>query len=177
MLESSDDHGQTHHDQRTDGDDLDQGEPEFGFAEGLHGAQVQHQQQGDAGQARDPQGQVAPPEGDVVRDGHDIRDAGDNPAEPVGPAGEEGGPGAEQVAGEVGEGLVVEVAQQQLAHGAHDEEEHEADDHVHEDDRGAGDGDGLAGAHEQAGADGAADCDELDMAIGESAFELGGRAG
>src|SRR5690606_7656254 len=77
------------------------------------------------------------------------------------------------IAGEVGESLVFEVAQQQLAHGAHDEEEHEADDHVNEDDRWAGDRDGLARAHEQAGADSAANGDQLDMTIGESALESG----
>ncbi|MBM7769742.1 hypothetical protein JOE62_003155 [Glutamicibacter nicotianae] len=62
---------------------------------------------------------------------------------------------------------------EQLAHGAHDEEEHEADDHVDEDDRRAGDRNGLAGAHEQAHADRAANGDQLEVSIGEPALESG----
>ena len=105
--------------------------------------------------------------------GHDVGDARDHPAEPVGPAGEEPGPGAEDVTGEIGEVLVVGVAQQQFAHRTHHEEEHETDDHVHEDDGGPGDRDGLSRTHEQAGADGPADGDQLDVAVGEPSLKMG----
>ena len=68
------------------------------------------QQDGHGGQARDPQRQPGPEFLGVAGDGDDVRDAGDHPAEPVGPAGEEAGPGAEEVRGEVAEGFVVQVA-------------------------------------------------------------------
>ena len=82
------------------------------------------------------------------------------------------GPGAQEVAGEVAEGLVVQVGEQDLAHGPHDEEQHEADDHVDEDDGRAGQRDGLAGAHEQSGADRAADGQQLDVAVAQGAGEV-----
>ena len=123
---------------------------------------------------RDPQRQARPEFLGVAGDGDDVRDAGDHPAEPVGPAGEEAGPRAQEVGGEVAEGLVVQVGQQQLAHGPHDEEQHEADDHVDEDDGRAGRRDGLARAHEQAGADGAADGDQLDVPVAELPLKVGG---
>ncbi|MNE69941.1 hypothetical protein D3C80_1656990 [compost metagenome] len=66
----------------------------------------------------------------------------------------------------------MQVGQQQLAHCAHDEEQHEADDHVDKDDGRPSQADGLARAHEQAGADGTADGDQLDMAVGQVAFEF-----
>ena len=44
----------------------------------------------------------------------------------------------EQVSREVAEGFVVQVGQQEFAHGPHHEEQHEADDHVDEDDGRAG---------------------------------------
>lgn len=102
-----------------------------------------------------------------------VRDPGDYPAEPVGPPREEACPRPQQVGREIAEGLVVEVAEQQFAHGPHDEEQHEPDDHVHEDHGGAGGGDGLAGAHEEAGTDCAADGNELDVPVAELAFEVG----
>ena len=159
-------------DQGDDGDHLDDGEPELRFTEGLDGGEVQQDQHHGREQCRDPQGRAGGELVHVAGDGDDVRHAGDHPEEPVGPAGEEAGPRAQEVAGEVAEGLVVQVGEQDLAHGAHDEEQHEADDHVHEDDGRAGEGDGLAGAHEQAGADGAADGEELDVAVAQPTGEM-----
>ena len=108
----------------------------------------------------------------IAGDRDHIGNAGHNPAEPVGPAGEVSGHGAQQVCGEVDKGFVLEVGQQQLAHGTHHEKQHKADDHVDEDDRGTGEADGLARAHEQTGTDGTANGDQLDMAIGQAALQL-----
>ena len=57
-----------------------------------------------------------------------------------------------------------------LADGAHQEEHDDADQDIHEDDRGAGQRDRFAGAQEQTGADSAADGDELYMAVAEASF-------
>ncbi|CRK49391.1 hypothetical protein RHCRD62_10246 [Rhodococcus sp. RD6.2] len=167
------DHGEPDDDERDDGDDLDESEPELGFTEGLHRREVERDQEYDGGERRDPQGQRTPPVGHVAGDRDDVGDAGDDPAEPVRPAGEEAGPRSEVVACEVGEGPVPGVRQQQFAHRPHDEEQHRADDHVDEQHRGPGQGDGLARAHEQAGADGTADRHELDVPVGQ----LPGQAG
>ena len=159
-------------DQGHDGDHLDDGEPELRFTEGLHGGEVQEDQDHGREQRRDPQGRAGSELVHVAGNGDDVRHPGDHPEEPVGPAGEEAGPRAQEVAGEVAEGLVVQVGEQDLAHGPHHEEQHEADDHVDEDDGRAGERDGLAGAHEQAGADRAADGEQLDVAVAEGAGEV-----
>ena len=67
--------------------------------------------------------------------------------------------------GKIGEGFIFEIGEQQLAHGAHDEKQESADDDVGEDNGRAGQMDGFARAHKQAGADGAADGDELQVAV------------
>ena len=75
--------------------------------------------------------------------------------------------------GDVGEGLVGQVGQQYLAQGSHDQEEDGADHRVDEEHTGAGQGDRLSRSHEQPGSDRSADGDELDVAVGEVALELG----
>src|SRR4029453_3794388 len=106
-------------------------------------------------------------------DRDDVSDAGNDPAEPVGPAREEPGPGTQQVRCKVAEGFIVQVAQEQLAHGGNDEEEHEADDHVHENDGGTSCRNGLSRAHEQARANCTAYRDQLDVAVTELPLEGG----
>lgn len=91
--EAGDDHVQAGGDQADDGDDLDQGEPELHFTEHLHRHQVQRQQQPYAGQRRYPLRQFREPELCICRDRDHVGDAGDHPAEPVGPAGEVACPG------------------------------------------------------------------------------------
>ncbi|MNN71241.1 hypothetical protein D3C81_1871600 [compost metagenome] len=86
--------GRDHHvkagaDQGANGHDLDHGEPELHFPEHLDRHQVQRQQQPDTGQRRYPQWHVREPELCIGRNGNHIGNAGDNPAEPVGPAGKE----------------------------------------------------------------------------------------
>ena len=166
------DHDDAGADEGEDGHHLDDGEPEFGFAERLDAGEVQHNQHHRGDQGRDPQRCAGRELVDVPGDRDDVGHAGHHPEEPVGPARKEARPGAQEVAGEVAEGLVVQVGEQDLAHGPHDEEQHEADDHVDENDGRAGQGDGLAGAHEQSGADRAADGQQLDVAVAQGAGEV-----
>jgi len=84
-----------------------------------------------------------------------------------GPAGEISGPRTEQVGGEIAEGFVFKIGKQQFAHRAHDEKQHKADDHIHEDNGRTGKADGFSGAHKQAGTDGTADSNQLNMAVRE----------
>ena len=126
------DHTATNDNQGDDGDDLNHGEPEFDFAEVLHGDQVQGQQNSDDSERRNPCLQVRPPHVQVADDCDDVRDGGDHPHEPVGPAEEEARHGADEVGGEVREGLVPQVGEQNLAHSSQYQEDDGADEHVHE---------------------------------------------
>ena len=130
--EADGDHAATNDNQGDDGDNLNHGEPEFDFAEVLHGDQVQGQQNADDGERRDPWLQVGPPHVQVADDCDDVRDGGNHPHEPVGPAEEEARHGADKVGGEVREGLVPQVGEQNLAHSSQHQEDDGADEHVHE---------------------------------------------
>ena len=66
----------------------------------------------------------------------------------------------------------MQVGEKQLAHGAHDEKEEKPDDGVDHHNGGAGQADGFSGAHEQAGSDGAANGDELDVTVAEASLQL-----
>ena len=109
----------------------------------------------------------------VAGDCDDVRNTGDNPEEPVRPADEEPGAKTKNVGNEVGEGLVLGVRKQNLTHGAQHEVDNATDNCVDEDDGGAGQGNGLRRAEEEAGTDGTANCDQLDVSVTESALELG----
>ena len=102
--------------------------------------------------------------------GGDFGDAGDDPDQPVRPAGDEAEERAEELAGVLREGARDRAVHEQFAERPHDEEDDQAGDGVHEDQAGSGLGDGLARAEEEAGADGAADRDHLDLAAAEPAL-------
>ena len=78
----------------------------------------------------------------------------------------------QQVGGKVLEALVIQVRQEQLAHRPHHEIEHDADDQVHQHDAGPRGVDGLAGTHEQASADGAANGDQLDVPVTQGSVQV-----
>ena len=166
------DHAETHDDQGYDRDDLDERKPEFRLAEGLdrHGVEGEEQQRRRTD--GDPRGQVWPPEVRVAGDRDHVGNAGDHPARPVGPPRHEAGPRADEVAGDVREGRVLVVGEQQLTEGAHEQEEDRTDDHVDQQDRGARDGDRLTRAHEQARSDCTANGDQLNVAIFQRSLEL-----
>ena len=105
------DHDETNDDQRKNRNDLDQREPEFCFTKRLHGHRVQGEQQDCRNDNRDPRGRLWPPESDVSGDGDHVGDAGDDPAHPVRPAGDEPGPGPDEVAGDVSERVIARVRQ------------------------------------------------------------------
>ena len=158
--------------------DFDHGEPEFRLAEHFHGNEI------DAGE-RHKEAQFDKPfprvevyaerteERDEIRaDGCDFGHAGQDEHDPVRPAGEFAPRAAEVAGDEVDEGVLAWVAVHHFADGAHEQEHDEAHADVHEDDARSGQRDRLAGAEEQAGADGAADGDELDVAVFQAAFHV-----
>ena len=103
----------------------------------------------------------------------DVSDTRNHPEEPVRPANEESGAQTENIGDEVGEGLVLGVREQNLTHGAQNKVDNATDDGVDEDDGGAGEGDGLCRAEEEAGTDSTADGNQLDVPVAEPALELG----
>ncbi|MPN00118.1 hypothetical protein SDC9_147312 [bioreactor metagenome] len=171
-LEVHGNHHQADNNQRHDSDNFDHREPELHLTEHFHGGKVKAQQQDHYRPRGDPVGKTGEPELRVGRDRDHVGDADDDPAEPVGPASEETCPGAEQIGREIDERAILQIGQQQLAHRPHHEEQHEADDGVDEDDGRPGQRDGLAGAHEQAGSDSAANGDQLDVAVGQVALQV-----
>ena len=115
---------------------------------------------------------VFDPEIPVSGDSNEFGHSSDNPTEPVGPSQEESCPRADQIGCEILEALVIEVVHEQLAHGSHDEVEHGPDDEVGHDDAWSGSVDGFPGSEEQAGPDGATDCDQLDVTVVQIAVEV-----
>ena len=114
------DHAETDDDQGDDRDDLDEREPELRLTERLDRHRVEGKEQQSRRTDGDPRGQVRPPEVRVAGDRNHVGDAGDHPARPVGPARHEAGPRADEVAGDVREGRVLVVGEQQLTEGAHE---------------------------------------------------------
>ena len=166
------DHAETDDDQGDDRDDLDERKPELRLAEGLdrHGVEGEEQQRRRTD--GDPRGQVRPPKVRVAGDRDHVGDAGDHPARPVGPPRHKACPGANEVAGDVREGRVLVVGEQQLTEGTHEQEEDRADDHVDQQDRGARDRNRLTGAHKQARANRATDGNQLDVAVFQRALKF-----
>lgn len=112
------------------------------------------------------------PETPIRGDGDDVGHACDDPAQPIRPSQKESCPRAEEVSGKILKRLPLQVVQQQLAHGTHDEEEHCADNEVGHHDARTGSADGFAGAHKQAGTYGAANGNKLDVPIAEASPEV-----
>ena len=165
-------HGETDDDQRNDRDDLDEREPELRLAEGLDRHRVEGEEQQGRRADGNPRRQVRPPEVRVAGNRNHVRDAGDHPARPVRPPRHEASPRADQIARNVREGRVLVVGEQQLTQGAHEQEEHRANDHVNQQDRGARDGNRLTRAHEQARADRATNGNQLNVAVFQRALKL-----
>ena len=165
-------HAKTDDDQRNDRNDLDEREPELRLTKGLDRHRVEGEEQQRRRADGDPRGQVRPPEVRVAGDRDHVGDASDHPARPVGPPRHEPSPWPDEVAGDVREGRVLVVGEQQLAEGAHEQKEDRADDHVDQQDRGAGDGDRFTRSHKQARTDRTTDGDQLDVAVFQRALKL-----
>ena len=104
-----------------------------------------------------------PPVVGVDRDRGDVGDAGGRPVEEVHPAGDVRALLAEELPGVGDEGAGGRPVQDELAERAHDEEGEEPADGVGDGQGRAGLGEAAAGAEEEAGADGAADGDHVDV--------------
>ena len=161
---------QADHDHADQGGDLDHREPELQLAEELHGDQVDPEEDHQEDQGGDPLRDGREPVVDVDRGGRQFGHAGDDPHQPVRPAGEVAEERAEELAGVLREGARDRAVEEQFAERPHDEEDDHAREGVHEDEAGAGLGDVRPGAQEEADADGAADRDHLDLAAAEPAL-------
>ncbi|MNM97148.1 hypothetical protein D3C81_1096440 [compost metagenome] len=158
-------------DHADDGRDLDDGEPELHLAERLHAGQVDHVDQHEERQRGDPRGQFRPPVLHVDAHGRQFGHAHQDVEHPVVPAGHEAGEVAAVFIGEVAEGAGDGLVHHHLAELAHDEERHDAGDRVAQQDRRSRHLDGLGDAQEKAGADGAAQRDQLDMPVLQATLE------
>lgn len=170
--EPDDDQDDSDDDQHEYGDDLDEREPEFRLSERPHRNQIEPEDEDHGDRHRDPAGQLGPPESRIRLDAHDVGGCDGEEAQPVGPPDEESRPVPEIVGGEVLEGAVPEIGEQQLSHRPHHDEQHHSDDDVDQEDGRSGRMDPDAGTEEETGADRAADRDELDVAVAEAALEL-----
>ncbi|KAI1696756.1 doxX domain-containing protein [Ditylenchus destructor] len=171
---AADQEPQAETDHPDDGQYLDDGEPELGLAVRLHAGEVDQVDQREEDQRRDPVRHVRPPVAHVDADGGELRHAHQDVEEPVVPAGEEAGEGAEVLVGEVAEGAGDGLVDDHFAELPHDEEGHHAGQRVTQQDRGAGELDGRGDAQEQAGTDRAAQRDQLDVAVFQAALEVVG---
>ena len=123
LAEPEQDDDETDGDHRDDRHHLDDREPELDLAEDTHGDQVRQVEHAQRDQGRDPLRHIGKPVIDVDADGGDLRHARDHPHEPVRPAGEEAGPGADELLGIGGEGTGDRPVQQELTQRPHDEED------------------------------------------------------
>ena len=163
--QSEDDDGQAADDHGDHGHNLDNGEPELeltelGDAQQVGGAD-NHQEHGRRHPCRNRREPV------VYEFAHhgQLNHRDEDVIEPVVPTGDEAG-----ALGPVASGVVAERARLRILNGhfaqrAHDHEDCEAANQVGEQNRGAGQRDGFAGTIEQAGSDGAAQCNQLDMTV------------
>ena len=158
-------HHQPYDNQRHNGDDFNHRKPELHLTKHFYRGEVQAQQQDNHRQRSNPIGEAGEPELGVGGNRHHIGHPSHHPAEPIGPTGEIARPRAKQVCGKVAKRLIFQVREQQLTHGAHDEEEHKTDDHINENDRWPSETDSFSRPHKQACPDGTADRDKLNVSV------------
>ncbi len=131
------------HDQRNNRHDFDNGKPEFKLTKQFYGGNIQAEKHHNTEQGAHPYRKSWKPELKVGADRHHVGNAGNDPTEPVGPAGEIACPGAEQVSSKIAERFIFQIRQQQFAHCPHHEKQHKTDDHINEDNRRPGEADGF----------------------------------
>ncbi len=155
-----------------DGHHLDDGEPELHLAKRLDVGEVdgvdQHEEEG----RRHPGRDLGPPVLDINAHRGQLGHAHQHIEHPVVPAGSKTGEVTPVFVGEVAEGAGYRLFHHHLAQLAHDQEGDKTTDGIAKQHGGARHLDGLGNAEKQAGADGAAQCDELDMAVFQTAFQL-----
>ena len=168
-------HGETGEDQRHDGHDLDEREPEFQLAEHAHRQQVRAVEDDQRDQRRQPLRHLRKPVAHIDADGGQLRHGDDHPHEPVRPAGDEACERSAELLRVGRKRAGHRSIGEQLPQRAHDEEDRHAAERVGEQQPRAGIVDRLGGAEEQAHADRAADGDELDVAVAQVAREVEAR--
>ncbi|MCY1368006.1 hypothetical protein D9M69_549650 [compost metagenome] len=161
----------TEQDHADDGHHLDQREPELGLAEQLDVGQVDDVDRDEEQRRAGPGGHLRPPVVDVLADRGQLGHADQDVQHPAVPAGQEAGEAAPVFVREVAEGAGHRLLDDHLAELAHDQEGDEAGDGIAEDHRRPGRLEHPGRAEEQPGADGAAEGDQLDVAILEAALE------
>ncbi|MNS99952.1 hypothetical protein D3C72_1343680 [compost metagenome] len=132
-----------HH--RNDGDDLDQGEPEFELTEGLYRDQIDRTHADQRREGPDPARYIGKPDAHVHGHRGDFRDAGHQPQEPVIPAREEARQRAEVVLRVTAERAGDRIVHGHFAESAHDHQDRQTTQNVRQHDRRAGHFDGLGG--------------------------------
>ncbi|CAI8958700.1 hypothetical protein EMIT0215P_70039 [Pseudomonas serboccidentalis] len=162
--DAADDHGD-------DGDDLDQGEPEFEFTEGFYRDQVDRAHADQRREGPDPARHIRKPDAHVHGDGGDFRDAGHQPQEPVVPAGEKTRERAEVVLGVAAERTGHRVVHGHFAEGAHDHQDRQTAENVGQHDGRTGHFNGFGRTQEQADTDTGAERHQANMPFTEFAFE------
>ncbi|MNP07067.1 hypothetical protein D3C76_990770 [compost metagenome] len=162
---------------RNDGDDLDQGEPEFEFTEGFHRDQVDRTHADQCRQRPDPARHIGEPHAHVHRHGSDFRDTGHQPQEPVVPAGQEARQRAEVVLGVTAERAGDRVVHGHFAERAHDHQDGQAANDVGQHDGRASHFDGLGRTQEQTDADTGTERHQANMPFAEFAFERAALSG
>ncbi len=154
---------------------LDQREPEFEFAEHFDMQQIGGQQHAQHHQYRHPLRQVREPVAHIDAHRGQFGDADHDPQEPVGPAGDETGPGADEFLGIGGEGARYRAVKQQLAQRAGHEKHRHAAQRVSQQQTGTGLVNGLGRAQEQTRPDRPAQRDHLHMTVFQAANQPVGR--
>ena len=130
-LEVHEDHSYADDNQKQDGDDLDQSEPELDLAKQFDRQQVATEQSHQENERADHRpGHILDPEIKVTGDDDNFCASRDDPQNPVRPAREIPCPWPEHVSCEILEGFVLEVVKQELTHRPHHEEKHCSDEQI-----------------------------------------------
>jgi hypothetical protein len=159
-----------------DGEHLDAREPEFELTERPDREQVGGGHQHHQTEREQPQRRVDPV-GENLCAGDCLEADNDDPEVPVQPADRETGPPAQCVARVVGERPGRRMGGRHFTEHAHHQHDQHTGERVAEEGTGARVGDHHPGAHEQAGADDAADRDHGQMALLETLGECFRRTG
>ena len=151
---------------------LDQGEPEFQLAIEFYLNQVDGGNPGQHQKGREPLWEIRQPVVDVDAHYRELGHAHGHIEKPVIPAGEEAGEFAPIRVGEVAECAAHGFGHGHFAHHAHDQPDHGSAQQIGQQHGRPGQGDGGGGTVEQAGADGPAQRDHLDMPVFQPALQF-----
>ena len=152
--------------------DLDDREPELGFAKHFDVGQVDQVDQHEEGRCRGPGGDLRPPVVHIFADGGQLRHAHQDVQHPAVPARHEAGETAPVFMGKVAEGAGDRFFDDHFTELAHDHERDKAADRIAQDHRRAGRLEYPGRTEEQASADRATEGYQLDMTIFQAAFKL-----